>query len=52
VHLRDQAHARWATEILTSAEDLHVHGLPESRDPAANPLSGVEIDPFLPDARI
>ena len=34
------------------AEDVHVHDLPGSRDPADNPLSGIEIDPFLPDARI
>jgi hypothetical protein len=54
VHVRDQAHEQRAIEILTrhGAEDVHVHELPGSRDPAANPLSGVEIDPFLPDARI
>jgi hypothetical protein len=54
VYVRDQAHERRAIEILMrhGAEDVHVHELPGSRDPAANPLSGVEIDPFLPDARI
>jgi hypothetical protein len=54
VHVRDAAHAERATEILTGngAEDVHVHDLPGSREPAANPLSGIEIDPFLPDARI
>jgi hypothetical protein len=54
VHVRDAAHAERATEILTSngAEDVHVHELPGSRDPAANPLSGIEIDPFLPGARL
>jgi hypothetical protein len=54
VYVRDPAREQRATEILTrhGAEDVHVHELPGSRDPAANPLSGVEIDPFLPDARI
>lgn len=54
VHLRDPAHEQRAIEILkrNGAEDVHVHELPGSRDPAANPLSGVEFDPFLPDARI
>jgi hypothetical protein len=54
VHVRDAAHAERATEILTSngAEDVHVHELPGSRDPADNPLTGIEIDPFLPDARL
>jgi hypothetical protein len=54
VHVRDQAHEQRALEILkrNGAEDVHVHELPGSRDPANNPLSGVEFDPFLPDARI
>jgi hypothetical protein len=54
VHVRDAAYEQRATEILTShgAEDVHVHDLPGSRDPADNPLTGIEIDPFLPDARI
>ncbi|HEX6113283.1 MAG TPA: hypothetical protein VFZ10_13330 [Geminicoccaceae bacterium] len=53
-HLRDPAHEQRAIEILkrNGAGDVHVHELPGSRDPAANPLSGVEFDPFLPDARI
>ena len=52
--MRDQAHEQRATDILQrhGAEDVHVHELPGSRDPAANPLSGIEFDPFLPDARI
>jgi hypothetical protein len=33
-------------------EDVHVHALPISKDPDANPLSGITIDPFLPGARI
>jgi hypothetical protein len=54
VYVRDQAHEQRAIEILTKngAEDVHVHDLPGSRDPADNPLTGVELDPFLPDARI
>jgi hypothetical protein len=54
VYVRDRAHEQQATEILTrnGAEDVHVHDLPGSRDPADNPLTGVQLDPFLPDARI
>ena len=54
VHARDPVHEQRAVEILRkhSAGDVHVHDLPASRDPAANPLSGIEIDPFLPDARV
>jgi hypothetical protein len=54
VHLRDAARERRAVEILKrhGAEDVHVHDLPGSGDPAANPLTGIEIDPFLPDAKI
>jgi hypothetical protein len=53
VHLRDDAHEQRALDILkkNGAEDVHVHDLPGVRDPADNPLSGVEIDPFLPGAR-
>jgi hypothetical protein len=54
VHVREQAREQRAIDILTrnGAEDVHVHDLPGSRDPADNPLTGIEIDPFLPDARI
>jgi len=54
VRVRDQAHEERAIEILSrnGAQDVHVHELRGSRDPADNPLSGVELDPFLPDARI
>jgi hypothetical protein len=54
VHVRDAAHEQRAVEILArhGAEDVHVHDLPGSRDPADNPLTGIELDPFLPDARI
>jgi hypothetical protein len=54
VHLRDAAHEQRAVEILRrhGAEDVHVHDLPAADDPAANPLSGIEIDPFLPGARV
>ena len=54
VHVRDAAHEQRAVDILTrtGAEDVHVHDLPGSRSPADNPLTGIEIDPFLPEARI
>lgn len=54
VHVRDPGHEERAIEILerSGAEDVHVHALPGLRDPAENPLTGVELDPFLPDARI
>jgi outer membrane lipoprotein SlyB len=54
VRARDEAHEKRAVEILTrnSGDDVHVHELPGSRDPAANPLTGVEFDPFLPGARV
>ncbi len=54
VRARDEVHERRATEILakSGAEDVHVHELPASEVPASNPLSGVELDPFLPGARI
>lgn len=54
VHVRDATYEKQAVDLLTSngAEDVHVHDLPGSRDPADNPLSGIEIDPFLPDSRI
>jgi hypothetical protein len=54
VRVRDEAHERRALEILKrcGAEDVHVHELPASEVPAENPLSGVELDPFLPGARI
>jgi hypothetical protein len=54
VRVRDAARERRALDILkrNGAEDVHVHKLPASADPADNPLSGIQIDPFLPDARI
>jgi hypothetical protein len=54
VHVRDAAQEQRAVEILTAngAEDIHVHDIPASRDPDANPLSGLEIDPVLPGSRI
>jgi hypothetical protein len=43
-----------ALEILRKhgGQDVHVHALPVSGDPDANPLSGITIDPFLPGAKI
>ena len=54
VRLRDTEHETRAVDILTkhSADDVHVHDLPTTRDPETDPLSGIEPDPFLPSARI
>jgi hypothetical protein len=54
VRTADAAHEQRALEILrkNGAADVHVHELPISNDPDANPLSGINIDPFLPDAKI
>jgi hypothetical protein len=43
-----------ALDILRKhgGQDVHIHELPISDDPDANPLSGITIDPFLPDAKI
>ena len=54
VRLRDHEHEKRASDILTkhSADDVHVHEMSSSRDPEADPLSGMEPDPFLPNARV
>lgn len=54
VRLRDHEHEKRAFDILTrhSADDVHVHELPTARDPEADPLTGVQPDPFLPKARV
>lgn len=53
VHARDAAHEQRAADVLirNGAEDVHVHDLPASKDPADNPLHGLQLDPFLPNAR-
>jgi hypothetical protein len=50
----DAKEEKRALEILRKygAEDVRIHELPVSKDPDANPLSGITIDPFLPGARI
>lgn len=54
VHVRDSSHEDRATQILKrhEADDVHGHDLPASSDPADNPFNGLEIDPFLPGAKI
>lgn len=54
VKVRDQEHEDRASAILTkfSADDVHVHDIAASKDPAADPLAGMEPDPFLPKARV
>ena len=46
--LGDQAHEQRALAILrgNGAEDVHVHELPGSRDPAGNPLTGAPATQF------
>jgi hypothetical protein len=53
VHVRDATQEERAVDVLkrNGAEDVHVHDIPASEDPDANPLSGLQIDPFLPGAR-
>jgi hypothetical protein len=52
VHVRDATQEERAVDVLkrNGAEDVHVHDIPASEDPDANPLSGLQIDPFLPGA--
>ena len=54
VNTADADEEKRALEILRKhgGEDVHIHALPVSEDPDANPLSGITIDPFLPGARI
>ena len=54
VRLRDDEHEKRAVDILTrhSADDVHVHEMSTSRDPADDPFSGMQPDPFLPKARV
>lgn len=54
VHIRDPAHEARAVQILreNGAEDVHAHDLPATSDPSESPFAGIEIDPFLPGARI
>lgn len=54
VHCSDRTHEERATEILTrdGGEHVHVHDLPASEDPDANPLRNLKIDPFLPGSQI
>jgi hypothetical protein len=54
VRVRDHEHEKRAVDILSkhSADDVHVHELPVSRDPETDPLAGLQPDPFLPKARI
>jgi hypothetical protein len=54
VNTADAAEEQRALEILRKhgGQDVHIHELPVSDDPDANPLSGITIDPFLPGAKI
>ncbi len=54
VGIRDEAHEHRALEILKkhSGNDVHVHEHHHSHDPESSPMSGLNIDPFLPGAPI
>jgi len=54
VGIRDDEHEKRAVDILTehSADDVHVHDIRHDHDPEANPATGLNIDPFLPEAPI
>ncbi|MGH6920838.1 MAG: hypothetical protein ACREJ0_24410 [Geminicoccaceae bacterium] len=54
VRTADADDEKRALEILRKhgGHDVHIHELPVSDDPDANPLSGITIDPFLPGAKI
>jgi hypothetical protein len=54
VRTPDKDHEQRATKILKThgGEDVHVHNLPVSEQPDDNPLSGIQIDPALPGAKL
>jgi hypothetical protein len=54
VRTPDKAREKRAAEILKKhgGEDVHVHNLPLSEQPDDNPLSGIQIDPALPGAKL
>lgn len=54
VRIPEPGHEQKALAILGKhgGEDVHVHDLPESEQPADNPLAGIQIDPALPGAKI
>lgn len=54
VRVRDDEREKQAVEILERyrAENVHVHEIPVSERAARNPLSDVELDPWLPGARL
>jgi len=54
VGIRDDAHETRAVEILTKhgADDVHVHDIRHAHEPEANPTTGINVDPFLPNAPI
>lgn len=54
VRVRDDEHETRALAILrkNGAEDVHAHDIPKTFKPEPSPIEGVEIDPFLPGARI
>jgi hypothetical protein len=53
VRTKDPEHEQRALDILArhQAADAHVHDVVTEVDPAADPLTGLQPDPFLPGAR-
>lgn len=54
VQTRDADHEARAVEILKAhgGDDVHLHDIQTLADPDADPLSGMQPDPFLPRARV
>jgi hypothetical protein len=54
VRARNAEREQLAVDILkrNAAMDVHVHELPGGMDPERDPFSGMEPDPFLPNARV
>jgi outer membrane lipoprotein SlyB len=54
VRTKDAEHEARAVDVLKrhEADDVHVHDLPASAEPDADPLAGLQPDPFLPRARV
>jgi hypothetical protein len=50
----DAAHEQRALEILKkhSGGDVHLHDIVTGTEPQSDPLTGIEPDPFLPQARV
>ena len=43
---------RKSRDLVSGAEDVHVHDFEGAKGPEFNPLGGMQPDPFLPQARV